>query len=229
VRLLAFDCATERLSVALWQDGTCLSREAPGAREHARLLLPFANELLAEAGLSLNALDGIAFGRGPGSFTGLRIAAAAAQGLAFGADLPLAPVSTLLALAHCAGRLHGAGKVLPVLDARMQAVYCCAAERRGDVWVMSAPELVCAPDRMSVPADAGWFGAGPGWSVYASVLTPRFLVCLTGQDASLLPQAEDIATLGALQLRRGEGVDAALAQPGYLRDDVIQVKNAAAE
>lgn len=223
MKLLALECATEHFSAALWQDGACLTRTAPGAREHARLLLPYVDELLAEAGLRLAGLDGIAYGRGPGSFTGLRIAAAAAQGLAFGADLPLAPVSTLLALAAGARRTRGAQRVLPALDARMQAIYFSAVERQAAGWQAVLPEQVCDPAQAPVPAGGGWFAAGPGWGAYTAALLPRFAGQLAGVDAALRPEARDIAELGAALLAQGGGVPAGEAEPRYLRDDVIQV------
>lgn len=223
MKLLALECATDHFSAALWQDGACLTRTAPGAREHARLLLPYVDELLAEAGLPMSGLDGIAYGRGPGSFTGLRIAAAAAQGLAFGADLPLAPVSTLLALAQGAWRTRGASRVLPALDARMQAIYYSAVERQAGGWQVMLPEQVCDPAQVSVPAGEGWFAAGPGWGAYTAALAPRFAGHLGDMEAMLRPEARDIAELGAALLAQGGGRPAAEAEPCYLRDDVIQV------
>ena len=156
MKFLALDTADQRCSVALLVDGRLLERETAAERVHAEVLLPMVEELLAEAGLKLNGLDGLAFGRGPGAFTGLRVAATVAQGLAYGAAIPVVPVSNLSALAVSAHRRHGAGRILAALDARMHEVYWAAFEIRGEEAKILAAESLSPPEALAVPAGGAW-------------------------------------------------------------------------
>lgn len=221
MKLLALDTATDACSVALYLEGEIRETYVLEPRAHARLLLPMVEELLAAAGLPLGRLDGLAFGRGPGAFTGLRIAAGVAQGLALGADLPVAPVSDLAALAQGGFRLHGAKRVLACLDARMQEVYW-GAFSAADTGLMQpdGPENLCPPAAVPPPAEGGWLGVGPGWQVYGTVLRARCGDRLTGVETDLLPRARDVATLGAAALAAGQAVLPEQALPVYLRDQV---------
>lgn len=223
MKLLAIDTSTEACSAALLLDDQVLEEFALAPRQHTHLILPMVDRLLAAADLTLQQLDGLAFGRGPGAFTGLRIAAGVTQGLAFGADLPVVPVSSLAALAHGVWRLHGARRVLTALDARMQEVYWGAwqIEGMGQVHAVEA-EQVCPPAQTPLPAQSGWFAAGHGWSAYASVLSARFASLLDGQDPTLLPRAHDVALIGAQLARQGGLRSATEAQPVYLRDRVAE-------
>ncbi len=231
MKLLALDTASAQCSAALLQDGELIFRAALTARDHARLLLPQVDELLAEAGIGLTALDGIAFGRGPGSFTGVRIAAAVTQGLAAGAGLPVLPVSSLRALAAQAQRsvreTCGSippGRLLACMDARMGEVYWGlfgaaledAAEHLGPPGSLLAREL--AP----VAAAAG-MGLGAWPDIAVSLQLPPGRVFPAAE-----PHARDVAELAAADLARGASwLDAALAQPVYLRDQVVQVPRSA--
>lgn len=215
MRLLAFETATRRLSVALWQDGELIERagEIPnGGSEH---VLPWAHELLAEAGLALRQLDGIAFGAGPGGFTGLRLACGVAQGLAYGLDLPVVPVSTLEALALASGE----SDVWACLDARMNEVYSAAYRVEGNsVRQLMAP--VCVPPAVApAPTFAGGWGAGDGFAVYGPMLCER-KPDLRGVRASVFPTAAAVLRLAAPVFARGAAVSAVLAQPIYVRDKV---------
>lgn len=215
MRLLAFETATRRLSVALWQDGELIERagEIPnGGSEH---LLPWAQELLAEAGVALAQIDGIAFGAGPGGFTGLRLACGVAQGLAWGLDLPVLPVSTLEALALASGERE----VWACLDARMNEVYAAAYRVEGDaVRQLMAP--VCLPPAVvPAPTFTGGWGVGDGFAAYGQVLYAR-KPDLIGLRADVFPTAAAVLRLAAQSIARGEGVPAALAQPIYVRDKV---------
>ena len=161
-------------------------------------------------------LDGIGYGAGPGSFTGLRIACAVTQGLAFGADLPVVGVSTLESIAE----QTGAGNVLTVLDARMAEVYWAAYQREGSGWrAVSEPQLAL-PESVTVPPGTGWVGAGNGFVALGEVLRPRLAAQLARIDDTLMPDAAAMAPLAAAAFARGEGMDAALAAPIYLRDKV---------
>jgi len=224
MRLLALDTASGQCSAALFIDGAITSRAVQTARDHARLLLPMIDELLTDSGQTLRALDGIAFGRGPGSFTGLRIAAAVTQGLAAGADRPVLPVSSLRALAAQARRTLEAGaspacatRWLACMDARMGEVY----------WGLFDSSLADTVETVGPPAQllqavapplAG--AAGKGLKAY-----PDIADSLQLPPARMLPEAEphalDIASLAVADLAAGASwVDAALAQPVYLRNQV---------
>ena len=220
-RLLAIETATEACSVALLRGEEVWERFEIAPRRHAALLLPFAEGLLAEAGIALHQLDGIAYGRGPGAFTGLRIAAGMAQGMAFGAGLPVIPVSTLAALAQGVVREQGARQVLVALDARMQEVYWGAyrCARDGLVEVVGE-ECVTAPARVPVPAGGVWSAAGSGWASYGDILTERCDLPAERVHADRQPHAADTARLAAALLRRGSVLAAQEAAPVYLRDRV---------
>lgn len=216
MNVLVIDTSTEYCSAALWLDGRVQAFRVLAGQRHSSLLLPMVDELLREAGLTLRQLDGIGYGAGPGSFTGLRIACAVTQGLAFGADLPVVGVSTLESIAEQAGT----GRVLTVLDARMAEVYWAAYERAGEGWhTVSEPQLAL-PESVSVPAGDGWVGAGNGFAVLGEALRPRLAKQLVRIDDTLMPDAAAMAPLAAAAFARGEGVDAALAAPIYLRDKV---------
>ncbi|MEE4123839.1 tRNA (adenosine(37)-N6)-threonylcarbamoyltransferase complex dimerization subunit type 1 TsaB [Pseudomonas viridiflava] len=219
--LLALDTATEACSVALLHDGKVLSHYEVIPRLHAQRLLPMIKDLLAEAGIAMSALDAIAFGRGPGAFTGVRIAIGVVQGLAFALERPVLPVSNLAVLAQRAFREQGVLQVAAAIDARMDEVYWgCYRETAGEMRLVGA-EAVMAPELAALPADitGEWFGAGTGWG-YAE----RIPVALSGHDASLLPHAQDLLTLATFAWQRGEAVQADDAQPVYLRDKVATPK-----
>lgn len=221
--LLALDTATEACSVALLHDGKVLSHYEVAPRLHAQKLLPMIQDLLAQAGLPKSAVDAIAFGRGPGAFTGVRIAIGVVQGLAFALDRPVLPVSNLAVLAQRALREHGASQVAAAIDARMDEVYWgCYRASAGEMRLIG-DEAVLPPEHVSLPADASgdWFGAGTGWG-YA----PRLPVQLTGSDAGMLPHAQDLLSLAAFAWQRGEAMAADQAQPVYLRDKVATPKGA---
>ena len=172
--------------------------------------------LLREAGMTLQQLHGIGFGAGPGSFTGLRIACGLAQGMAFGADLPLAPVGTL----ECLAQASGARRVVTALDARMGEIYHAAYERTQTGW-----QIVCAPS-LCRPQDApdlegeGWVGCGSGFAAHGEALRQRYGSALDATQPELYPHARDVAALAALVFANGKGVDPAQAAPLYIRDKV---------
>ena len=216
MKLLALDTATEVCTVALWLDGEVLERSEPGG-QHAERILPMVDALLAEAGLVLTQLDALAFGRGPGSFTGLRIGAGVAQGLAYGAGLPVVPVSSLAALAQG----QDAAKVLAAFDARMHQVYWGVYVRnaRGIVELQGA-EGVFTPLLIPVPEGVGWYGAGPGWDAYHAELRQRMGSSLAGWLPHCFPGARHVAELGVTALQAGLAVAPEQALPVYIRNDV---------
>lgn len=223
MRLLAIETSTIACSVALSVDGHVSERYELAPQRHAELVLPMAESLLAEAGLELAALDAVAFARGPGAFTGLRIAAAVTQGLAFGAGLPVIPVSTLAALAQGAAGEHGADRVLAAMDARMNEVYWGAFGTGEDGLVHAlGAECVCPPEQVPVLDGDGWFAAGDGWAAHGAALEARFGVRLTGRDEARYPRARDVARLALAVHRREGGLPAEQALPVYLRDRVAK-------
>ncbi len=216
MKVLAIDTATEQCSAALSIDGRVFERSVLTARSHAELLLPMIEAVLAQAGLRLADLDGLAFGRGPGAFTGVRIAAGVIQGLSLGSGLPVAGVSTLAAVAQQAvGRGH---EVLVCMDARMNEVYWGVFRAgEGGLAVPVGEERVSSPGGVDPQGRSIGTGMGTGFRAYPD-LTLRFAGLQI--DDSALPHAREIAVLGEAALRAGQGCRAHEAQPVYLRDQV---------
>ena len=218
MKLLALETATEACSAAVWVDGTVLERYEIAPRRHAALILPMVEAVLAEAELTMHQLDAIAVGRGPGAFTGVRIAIGVAQGLAFAGDLPVVPISTLAALALGAAREMGQTRIATALDARMGEVYWGTWAVSDDRVALLGEERVCAPVLVTAPPDE-WFGVGSGWSAYAAALSQRLTV--SGWLDERYPHASDIARLAADPARRDSWMTAEQALPVYLRDRVV--------
>ena len=216
VRILSIDCSTDVLSVACGDGNDFAVRDEHVGPAHAERALPRIRELLALRGWALGSLDAIAFGAGPGSFTGVRIACGIAQGLALGAGLGLVPVGTLEALAQEAWRAHGAAEVFACLDARMREVYVASYAREGGGWRTLREPDVLKPDAVAAqPASS--FGAGDGLALYP-VLAGR--IGLARHDASLRPTARAVGELAAGRIARGELVAARDGHPMYVRHRV---------
>lgn len=216
MKLVALETSTEYCSVALWHDGVVSERFELAGQRHSELLIPMLDDVLQQAGCQLREVDGIAFGKGPGSFTGIRIAAGVAQGLALGAGLNIVGIVTLEALAQ----LSGHDKVIAALDARMGEIYHAVYEKRDGLWMtVVAPNLCKAEDAPRITGE-GWFGCGSGFAVQEHALTQRYSENLCGADGRLVPRACAVAQLAAPVFAAGEGVDAAQALPLYLRDKV---------
>ena len=221
MKLLAIDTSTEACSAALLIDGEVLERYRLAPREHTRLILPMIDELMSDSGLKVGALDAVAFGRGPGAFTGLRIAAGVIQGIAFAAGLPVVPVSSLAALAVGWHRETGADRVLAAIDARIREVYWGAYEcdAAGEARIMG-DEVVCSAEQVPVPIGEGWYGVGSGWAAYQPDLQRRLAGALSGWEGQRYPRAHDVALLAVTAVDRGETVSAEHALPVYLRNEV---------
>ena len=181
-------------------------------------------ELLAEAGVGLKELDSLAFGRGPGAFTGLRIAAGVIQGMAWANELPVVPVSSLAALSYSAWREHGHSKVMAATDARINEVYWGCYECSDGEATLAAEEQVCAPENAILPEGDGWFGIGSGWAAYETTLSQHTATHCKEYEAKAFSQAQDIAILAASAYARGEAVSAEQALPVYVRDNVAKKK-----
>jgi tRNA threonylcarbamoyladenosine biosynthesis protein TsaB len=243
MKILALDTATEGCSAALLIGGQITGRELELGRGHAEHILPMIDALLAEGGMSLSALDAIAFGRGPGGFTGVRLAASVTQGLAFGAGLPVVPVSDLMAVAQRAfglraasterapvsdeplplGRDNRANGVIVCNDARMREVYWACFEQIDGLAALIGDESVSPPESVAIPA--GWasppLAAGRGFAAYPQLrsrLEPR----LAAIHDRMLPRAHEIALLAAPMLQKGGALPPERAAPVYLRDEVAQ-------
>jgi tRNA threonylcarbamoyladenosine biosynthesis protein TsaB len=222
MKILAIETATEACSAALVQDGNVIERYVVAPREHTRLILPMIEEVLAEAGVGRTQIDAVAFGRGPGSFTGLRIAAGVTQGIAYGLDCPVLPVSTLAALAFQSFEEAGGEGIYACLDARMGEIYG-GLFRRGQASVPDCigPEAVLAPERVEAAGVAVQLGVGSGWSTYREVLSERFGTVVQVLE-NRFPRAGYIGRLGARDFAAGRYVSASEAVPIYLRDQVAR-------
>lgn len=214
MKLLAVETSTEYCSAALWQDGALIERCELVGQKHSEVLMAMVDAVLKEAGITIRQVEGIAFGKGPGSFTGVRIACGVAQGLALGLDVPVAGVCTLEALAEASGR----EKVIAALDARMGELYLAAYERRDGAWAEVVAPCLCRADTAPMVPGKDWAGAGSGFAVAGEILQPRY--ALHAVDAGLMPRAGAVVRLAAKVFAGGEAVDAAQALPLYLRDKV---------
>ena len=224
MKVLALETGSEWCSVAVGDGARWVVRSVHAGQLHSERIMPMLDAALAEAGVALRDLDGIAFGAGPGTFTGVRIACGIAQGLSLGSGVPVVPISTLAALSEVARRVHGWTHVLAAIDARMGEVYVAAHRFEAGRWREVAPPAVLAPSAVRLPdasdanpGAASWFAAGSGFAAYprlGSTLAPA------GIDAALLPDAQAVGTLALPVLGAGGGIAAALALPIYVRDRV---------
>jgi tRNA threonylcarbamoyladenosine biosynthesis protein TsaB len=228
--LLAIETSSELASCALLVNDTVTTRESSGVRTHSQAILPMVQDLLASAGIALRDVDAIAFGAGPGSFTGVRTACGITQGLAFGARLPVVPLVTLDAMALACRERTGANDILVLLDARMGEVYW-AQYRYADGWQTLVAPALCAPEAVAPVAVDGLVACGNGLTAYPQAFADSPFTA--GALPDILPHARELVRLGALALAAGQTVDAAAAQPLYLRNKIAytsaerQVINAA--
>lgn len=217
MKLLAIETATEACSVAVHVDGAVIERFEIAPRRHAELTLPWAGQLLAEAGISRRQLDAVAISRGPGAFTGVRLAIAIAQGIALAIDRPLLAVSTLQALALRAP--VGQQQVLAAIDARMGEVYAGRFACVDGQWQAIDAEQVMPPQALALEGQ-GWFGVGTGFAALDGALVQAAGAALAGVDAGALPHAADVASLAVAAFARGEAIAPERVEPAYLRNNV---------
>ena len=209
MKFAAFETSTEWCSVALWLDGEITGIEELAGNRQSERVLPMLEKLFNMKNIAASHLDAVAFGAGPGSFTGLRIACGVAQGLAFARGLPVVGVSTLEAMAE----ESGAARVVACLDARMHEVYYSAIEKTGRGWQERIAAQCVAPAAVVLPPGEGWIGCGNGFATYGALGLARVV-------PDIHPSAVAVARLAAPRFAAGEGVDAALAAPVYVRDKV---------
>lgn len=217
MKILALETSTEYCSVALYLDGNIFNKEILAERRHSEILLPMVHEILAEAELTLHQIDGVAFGAGPGSFTGLRIACGVAQGLAYAATLPVVGISTLKAVAQKTGEQ----KVIVALDARMGEIYHAAYQQLTiHTWKIISPPILCSPQQSPPVAGNEWNGCGSGFEVYSEELTLIYNNNLQQIHYGFHPQAGEIAQLALPKFTDGSNTDPANAAPIYIRNKV---------
>lgn len=219
MKLLIIDTATEACSAALSVNGNITGCYEIAPRRHAELILGMVDTLLTDAGLRLQDLDFLGFGRGPGAFTGVRVATGVIQGLAFAADLPVTPVSTLAALAQ--GCSHRDEAIFAAIDARMGEIYWGLFQMdQNHLAIPLQPEAVTRPDSIDVPAGYHWYGVGSGWHTYHAPLSGRLGNQLSGFNGDCYPRAADMVPLAIHAYQTGNAVSADQALPVYLRDQV---------
>ena len=223
MKLLAIETSSDVGTVALLAEETIEQQRIATPREQTERILPIIGELLATAGLPLGDLDGIAFGRGPGSFTGLRVAAAVAQGLGLAVNLPLLPVSSLAAMAQGLWRTEGQERSLVCIDARMGEVYWGAFEVREGVAELLGTEHLSEPGAVAWTGAGAWGAVGSGFDVYAKLLAPVVAEAGSVQPA-FQPSATDLLPQALADLRDGRTRPAAEATPVYLRDETAWQK-----
>lgn len=225
LNILAIDTSSDACSVAVLTNNVITERFQLAPRQHNTLILPMIEQVLKEADLTLSQLNAIAFGCGPGSFTGLRVAASVVQGIAFAADIPVIPISTLNALAQGALHEYGATQVIAAIDARINEIYWAAYQADDQLMRALTTETVCTPEEMVLASGAClWQGVGSGWDTYHNILQQK----VGKQLQKWLPQcyvkAQDIVKLAEIAYQNGNLVQADQALPVYLRDQVVKEK-----
>jgi tRNA threonylcarbamoyladenosine biosynthesis protein TsaB len=216
MNLLAFDTSTEFLSIALQVDGRLWSFNAEAGATASQRILPEIERLLKQASIKLADLDGIAFGAGPGAFTGVRIACGVAQGLAFGANLPVVAINTLMAVAQAGGELQ----VIVCQDARMGEIYFAAYALREAIWQTISPAIVCKPELAPVLDSDGWVGAGSGWAAYEPMLQSKYASQLKAILPQVTPTAQAVLALAQPLFEAGLTQAAHEVAPIYIRNRV---------
>jgi len=217
MKLLAIDTSSNACSVALCVDDKMHELHKIVPMQQSQMILPLIEEILDNAKIKLNQLDALAFGCGPGSFTGVRIAASVMQGLAYATNLPLIKISSLAAVAQNAYELYGWKKIAVAMDARIKEVYwgTYLAKENGLI-TLQGEEIVCPPENIPIPSDANWYGAGNAWEVYSLPFKPHEL------DVELLPKASSIISLAKEKFQQKDWIQAEEAVPSYLRDKVAE-------
>ena len=217
MNIFALDTSTEYCSLALWLDGEILSHSVLAGQKHSELVLPMLNEMLSEGGITLSHIDGFAFGAGPGSFTGLRIACGVIQGLAFALDKPVVDISTLEALAQ----QNGSAKVITALDARMGEIYFAAyTQKPNNQWIPILSPMLCRPELAPQLIGKDWVGCGSGFDRYPDLLRDVYHDQLNEILTGCYPHAREIAQLSIARFEQGSVLLPEQAVPTYIRNKV---------
>ena len=224
MKLLAIDTATEACSVALWLEGAIHERFEVAGRGHSQLLPEMLHGVMADCGIALSGIDGIACGVGPGSFAGVRIGVGFVKGLAMGLDRPVVAVSSLAMLAQGAVRLHGTDRVLTAIDARMNEVDFCRYAALDGLAVAQGEALVAPPAALALPAGGEYAAVGSGWKTHLEALREHTGATLNPLDGAALPHARDALPLALPQFAAGRGIGAGELLPVYLRNRVALTK-----
>lgn len=219
--ILALETATEACSAALLIHDEIKQQYVVSPQQHANLILPMCKQLLDEAGISFKQIDAIAFGRGPGSFTGVRIAAGVTQGLAFAHELPVLPVSSLQALAQTAYVTYDAKNVLACIDARMGEMYWSAYQCSSELMSPIIKEEVIAPHKIAMAIYGKWFGVGSAWKSYQAQLQTAFSHNLNDFNSQLYPTAQSVLQIALQDWQLGKFILPEQVLPVYLRDKVV--------
>lgn len=223
MKILAIDTATEACSAALYIDGETIELFQLAPREHTQLVLKMVKSLLEQAGIRISDLDALAFGRGPGSFTGVRIATGVVQGMAFAADLPVVPISTLASIAQSTFEDKQYTAVLAGIDARMGAMYWgCYLLGDNGLMQLQGEEQVLAPELVKIPDDSEWVGSGSAWESYSEQLARNLGGSIKQAFTDYFPHSGSIVKLAVAEYELGHAVEAHKALPVYLRDDVAK-------
>lgn len=224
MNILALDTCTESCSAALLYKGKLYEYAEMTQRGHSELILGMLDNVLAQAGIAITEVDALAFGRGPGSFTGVRVGVGVAQGIAFARDIPVIPVSSLAAVAQGAAEALDVDHLAVAMDARMGEIYCASFERENDLVVLVDYERVCPPQDFSPNSSLAWAGIGTGWREYDAVLRESFKDNLTKVSTEHYPRAASIIKLAQLEAAAGRVLSADQAMPVYLRNNVAKKK-----
>ena len=220
MKILAIETSTEACSAALDIDDSCIFRYEIAPRRHTELILPMIDSLLQEAGIGVNSLDVMAFGCGPGAFTGVRIAIGITQGLAYPHDIPVIPVSTLAALAQQFSKRHE--NIATAIDARMKEIYW-GLYKVNEYNLVKAikKEKLCPPKNISSPTSGEWIGVGTGWKIYPNEIKTKFKCKIIDIKDDTYPHAKDVIQLAKSSYMDGKFISADRARPVYLRDKVV--------
>lgn len=224
MNILALDTCTESCSAALLYKGELIERIELTQRGHSDLILGMMDSLFKEAGTSIAAIDAVAFGRGPGSFTGVRVCVGVAQGIAFARDLPVIPISSLAAVAQGASDEFDSNHIAVAMDARMGEIYCASYQREDGLVKIVGQERVCSPEQFKADSDQQWIGVGTGWGEYETLLRQQFSGNLEQVFVTQYPQAKNIITLAQFEAKSGRMITAEQAFPVYLRNNVAKKK-----
>ena len=224
MNILALDTCTECCSAALLYRGEVLARQEMTARGASDLILGMMDSLFEQAGTDLSTIDAIALGRGPGSFTGVRVGVGVAQGIAYARDLPVIPISSLAAVAESARQTVGADNIAVAMDARMGEVYAAHYQHSNTGWQQMTAEQVCKADAVTLPTSGDWFGVGTAWETYDTELRTHYGARLQGVAAAHFPLASAVIALAQIEAAAGRMLPAAEALPVYLRDNVAKKK-----